>query len=129
MDENSQLVIIQPTPFCNIDCRYCYLQGRSSTDRLSISTLERILDAVFSSSYASNKITIVWHAGEPLTLPISFYERAYDVITDRCPTSTQISTAIQTNGTLITQQWCDLFLRHNVNVGVSIDGPRPIHDA
>jgi uncharacterized protein len=73
--------------------------------------------------------TVVWHAGEPLVVPPSWYRKAFATIGALAPASTTIPHAIQTNGMLINDDWCDLFLAHGVRVGVSIDGPAFLHDA
>ncbi len=125
----TQLVVIQPTPFCNINCRYCYLPQRSSTKRMEPETLSRILEAVFTSSLLADEITIVWHAGEPTTVPLAFYEHAYDLIEQWNTRNIRVTTAFQTNATLITQAWCDFIKRRQVKISVSLDGPQHIHDA
>lgn len=71
---------------------------------------------------------MVWHAGEPLAMPISFYESAIDACVRFNTTSAKISHTIQTNATLITPLWCEFFKRQQIRVGVSIDGPASIHD-
>src|SRR5258708_8845074 len=69
-----ELLVVQPTPFCNINCSYCYLPDRQSTKRMSLETLERTFDWVFSSGLVRDSFTLLWHAGEPLVMPIAFYE-------------------------------------------------------
>jgi uncharacterized protein len=125
----TQLVIIQPTPFCNINCRYCYLPYRSVTKHINTKTLSRIFELLFSSSFVSNDITVVWHAGEPLVLPISFYEQAFQYISYWNKKSIRVKNSFQTNATLITQEWCDFFKQRNIQVGLSLDGPEDIHNA
>lgn len=126
--KNRQQIIIQATPFCNIDCRYCYLPDRSSKKRITTDTLTCIAKALFASPYTSDNIDILWHAGEPLTMPRTFYEHAIDIFNYLKTSNINITHEIQTNGTLINQQWCDFFIRNNINVGVSIDGPEWIHN-
>lgn len=128
-----QLVVIQPTTFCNLDCDYCYLPDRQLKYKLSLDLLEPIFKNIFSSQFVGEKFTVVWHAGEPLTVPIAFYESAFQKInqlneelkSNRC----SISHSIQTNGTLIDQAWCNLIKKYKVKIGVSLDGPAFIHDA
>ena len=128
-----KLVVIQPTPFCNLDCDYCYLPDRQLKARLSLDLLDPIFKNLFQSNLIDQEFTVVWHAGEPLTMPIAFYESAFQKIAqlnqDSNKNRCQISHAIQTNGTLINQAWCDLIKRYRVQVGVSLDGPAFIHDA
>ena len=127
------LVVIQPTPFCNLDCDYCYLPDRNNRSRLPISLVEPILKAVLTSPFVGTDITILWHAGEPLAVPLHFYDQATAALRQaearhkRHPIT--ISQSIQTNGTLIDQAWCECFQRNGIQVGVSLDGPAFLHDA
>lgn len=124
-----QLVIIQPTSICNINCRYCYLPNRLVNRRINIRTLLQVYKVLFSSQCVSDAVTIAWHAGEPLVLPTSFYERAFQELVSWNTCGVRVTHSIQTNATLITQEWCNLFKKHNVHIGVSLDGPKHIHDA
>ncbi len=128
-DDHLELLVLQPTPFCNLDCSYCYLAERSNTARMPFATLRRAVERVLESRFTRDELTIVWHAGEPLVLPVSWYEEAFaairDVVGDRDLT---IHHAFQTNGTLIDEAWCDFIRRHGIRVGVSIDGPAHLHD-
>ncbi|MDV3002131.1 MAG: Anaerobic sulfatase-maturating enzyme [Chroococcopsis gigantea SAG 12.99] len=126
------LVVIQPTSFCNLDCDYCYLPDRSLKNNLSLDLIGPIFQRIFTSPFLRHPFTICWHAGEPLTAPIKFYRSAFEII---ATTNEQYNTegypyyySFQTNGTLINGAWCDLFASHGVSVGVSIDGPEFIHD-
>ena len=97
------LVVIQPTPFCNVNCRYCYLPNRSSTKRIDDRTLESTFEFLFAMPSLPNPVSIFWHAGEPLVLPVSFYENAFR-IADQCNTrGLRVVHSFQTNGTLINQ--------------------------
>jgi uncharacterized protein len=125
----TQLLIIQPTPLCNINCYYCYLPERTLKKQVAIQTIARIGEAFFTSPFVGESITIVWHAGEPLTLPIRFYEQALRCLQAQNTRGVQIEHYIQTNATLITQEWCDFFRRERIEIGVSLDGPQAIHDA
>jgi uncharacterized protein len=122
-------VVIQPTPFCNLDCRYCYLPYRANTSRMTFATLERIFKLVLPSRFVEGEIVVIWHAGEPLVLPLDFYQEALKLQQRWNTSELRIVNAFQTNGTLITQAWCDFFKRNNIRVGVSLDGPEYIQDA
>lgn len=123
------LLIIQPTPFCNINCDYCYLPDRNSTKRISFAVLKQTLKRVFANGLVGEELTIVWHAGEPLALPVSFYERAFQVVGELPVLKGQINHSMQTNGMLLNDRWCALIKEHRVRLGVSLDGPDFIHDA
>lgn len=123
-----QLLVIQPTPFCNIDCRYCYLPDRSNKAVIAEETLRNLFAQVFASGWAAGELSIVWHAGEPMVLPIEFYRRAFRLVDELKPADLAVGHSFQTNGTLIGDEWCRFFIEHHVNIGVSIDGPKRLHD-
>jgi uncharacterized protein len=122
------LLIIQPTPFCNLDCDYCYLPNRSSKALMSQVVLSKAIERVFESGLIGDDFTVVWHAGEPLAVPHQWYEFAVRLIAERNSTGHKVTHNVQTNGTLINDGWCDLFRQHDFRVGLSIDGPAFIHD-
>jgi len=124
-----ETVVVQPTPFCNINCRYCYLPDRNDKSQMPQKTVAALFDKVFSSGWVGEGLTVIWHAGEPLVLPISFYEAAFATVEALRPRNLQLQHSIQTNGMLITPAWCEFFKARNINVGVSIDGPQRMHDA
>jgi uncharacterized protein len=123
-----ELLVLQPTPFCNLDCTYCYLPDRDSKRRMSDATLNRVFQFVFSSGIVEQGFTVVWHAGEPMVLPVGYYERAIEIAGEHNPAGVQVRHSFQTNGVLIDDAWCDFFRKHQVNVGVSVDGPAFLHD-
>jgi uncharacterized protein len=127
-----RLVVIQPTSFCNLDCDYCYLPDRHLKNRLSLNLVEPIFKAIFTSPFLGDYFTVCWHAGEPLAVPISFYEAVFEQIqeADRQFNTRQacLMHSIQTNGILIDRAWCDFFKRHDIHVGISLDGPAFLHD-
>jgi uncharacterized protein len=124
-----QQVVIQPTPFCNIDCRYCYLPDRLNKNQISDQVLYKIFNEVFASNEITGRIHFVWHAGEPLTLPVAFYERAFAIAKEvNAQYNRDYFHGFQTNATLINDAWAEFFIAHDVKVGVSLDGPDFLHD-
>lgn len=127
------LIVIQPTSFCNLNCDYCYLPDRHLKQQLSLDLIDPIFKAIFTSQFFRQDATICWHAGEPLAVPVSYYNAVFEQIniTDRQYNRTpyKIRQSVQTNGILINQTWCDLFKQHEVHVGISLDGPAFLHDA
>jgi uncharacterized protein len=123
-----ELLVIQPTPFCNIDCRYCYLPDRNSKAVVAPETLTNLFSQVFASGWVDGALSVVWHAGEPMVLPIAFYRNAFRTIDRLKPEGLPILHSFQTNGTLIDDRWCKFLAEENVNIGVSIDGPQRLHD-
>jgi uncharacterized protein len=124
----TELLVLQATPFCNIDCTYCYLPDRRNTARMSMATLRAAVQGLVDDDLLAGELTVVWHAGEPLVLPPAYYEEAFAVIAHTVPAKVQVTHAIQTNATLIDDTWCAFFQRHGVAVGVSVDGPAALHD-
>ncbi len=123
-----QLLVVQATPFCNIDCRYCYLPERTNKAVVADETLANLFSQVFASGWVEGGVSVVWHAGEPMVLPIDFYQRAFRLIDALKPAGLSVTHAFQTNGTLIDDAWCEFFAAEQVSVGVSIDGPQRLHD-
>jgi uncharacterized protein len=121
-------VVVQPTPFCNINCNYCYLPQRNDKSVMGQKTIATLFDKIFSSGWTGDGLTVIWHAGEPLVAPIAFYQTAFEVIEALRPPALQLRHSVQTNGMLISPQWCDLFKTWHVGVGVSVDGPKHVHD-
>ena len=127
------LVIIQPTSFCNLDCDYCYLPNRSLKNRLSLDLVEPIFKSILTSPFLGADFNVCWHAGEPLTMPISYYQEVFATAEAANQkynqTDFQFDYSFQTNGVLITPAWCDFFKQYPIHVGVSLDGPAFLHDA
>jgi uncharacterized protein len=121
-------LILQPTPFCNINCKYCYLPLRSEKARMS----EDVLAAAFRllrSQLVGDRLAVVWALGEPMSLPIDFYECAIAIAREAAPPGLAVRHGFQTNATLVTPEWCEFFKREDVAICVSVDGPRELHDA
>jgi uncharacterized protein len=122
------LLIIQGSPFCNIACKYCYLPDRHITKKIALPVIEKTFYRLQESNLLGKEVTVVWHAGEPLTVPLTYYESIFETIKSHSPSGTIVSHAIQTNATLINDDWCLFFKKNNIRVGVSIDGPVFVHD-
>jgi len=131
-----ELVVLQGTSFCNLNCKYCDLsvEGRQTKSSMGTAVIDRFFMELFQSGRAAPEVTILWHSGEPLTLPPSYYEDAIARILSLkdAVTSEGISLrfGIQTNGVLIDDNWCRFFARHanELDVGISCDGPDDLHD-
>jgi uncharacterized protein len=124
----TRLLVMQPTPFCNISCNYCYLAGRNDSRLMSADVVRATADNLKLSGLLDGDLGVIWHAGEPLVAPVQFYEFAFESFARQLGAHTRIQHSIQTNATLVDQRWCDLFDQWQVRVGVSIDGPAHIHD-
>jgi uncharacterized protein len=127
-----RLLVIQPTPYCNLNCDYCYLPNRDDRRRLPLEILDRALDRVLESPFVGEPFTLLWHAGEPLAMPPAFYDAATERIRSALarhglPMDT-ISQSLQTNGISLNDHWCACLQRNDIHVGVSLDGPAFLHD-
>jgi uncharacterized protein len=127
-DPRIDVVVVQPTPFCNIDCTYCYLPNRNDRTVISQSTLRTLFEKVFASGWVNQCVNVIWHAGEPLVVPIAFYREAFEAIERLRPSDVGVMHSFQSNGMLLTPAWCDFIQEWNVDIGISIDGPRHLHD-
>jgi uncharacterized protein len=123
-----ELLVLQPTPFCNINCSYCYLPDRQSTRRMSLDTLDQTYLWVFASGLVRKPFTLLWHAGEPLVLPVAFYETAAELLSRHNVANVPILQSFQTNATLLDAGWCAFLRRPDIHLGVSVDGPDFLHD-
>ena len=117
---------------CNLRCKYCYYLEKSHLYRnapariMSDELLERFVQEYIQAQTMS-QVLFTWHGGEPLMRPLSFYKKAV-ALQERYAFGRQIDNTIQTNGTLLTDEWCEFFKEHNWLVGISIDGPQEFHD-
>lgn len=123
-----QHVVLQATPFCNIDCSYCYLPDRDQRELMSAEVLEALADLLLAKDDDTQILEIRWHAGEPLAAGRAFYENAIALLTRLLGQRFELRHSLQTNATLITDDWCEFFVAHGVRVGVSLDGPESLHD-
>jgi uncharacterized protein len=124
----TSLVVLQPTPFCNLDCSYCYLGSRTDHRRMSLGIVKTVFGQLFDLGVAAPKVVLAWHAGEPLTVPRSFYREAHAAIERLRPPDVEVQHNFQTNATLVDEAWCQLFIELGAKIGVSIDGPASLHD-
>ena len=121
------MVVVQPTAFCNINCTYCYLPDRNNKHVIAQSTVTRLFSEIFASGWTCPEITVLWHAGEPLAVPVSFYPRLSRHRADAARIRDR-EAFVSDQRHADRREWCRLFLEWNVGVGVSIDGPRELHD-
>src|ERR1051326_495707 len=93
------LALLQVSPFCNIDCKYCYLPNRSDTHRMSLETLEKAIRFLMRKPGLQDEgCAVVFHCGEPLSVPIEFYRLAFDLIDRLNPNPWPIEVRFSTNG-------------------------------
>jgi uncharacterized protein len=95
---------------------------------MALSTIRSIFRQLLARVPLASGLTIVWHAGEPMVLPPAYYRQALALIDSLKPTGLKLTHSMQTNGTLITDEWCRFIAEHEVSIGLSIDGPADLHD-
>src|SRR5689334_10605581 len=71
-----RLLVMQPTSFCNLDCSYCYLPDRHKLNRMSFETVDAVFTDLMTAPFLGRRLSVVWHAGEPLAVGLPFYVRA-----------------------------------------------------
>lgn len=116
-----QTVVVQPTTWCNLDCFYCYLPLRKLKHQMAPETAAVLAVSVARLAERGRPIGVVWHGGEPLAVGPQRFAALLAPFEDLRHAG-RIHHYVQTNATLITDAWCDLFERYDVRVGVSIDG-------
>src|ERR1700675_2930903 len=86
-----QLLVVQPTPFCNLDCSYCYLPDRDNKKVMASLTLETLARKVFAADLPAPQLSVVWHAGEPLVVSTRSNGQALTSIARHCTREIQVS--------------------------------------
>lgn len=126
-------ILAKPTgAICNLDCKYCFFLSKEmlypgSRFRMTDDLLETYLRQTIESQQG-DFVTIAWQGGEPTLMGLDFFRGAVDLIKKYAPAGMQVEHAIQTNGTLLNEEWCEFFRANNFLVGLSLDGPRELHD-
>ena len=110
---------------CNLNCNYCYYLSKEK-GVMSDDLLETFIQQNIEAQTQEN-ILFTWHGGEPLLRPISFYKHALE-LQQKYARGRHIDNCLQTNGTLITDEWCEFFRQNNFLIGISIDGPEWMHN-
>ena len=119
-------------PACNLACEYCFylekqaLFGTGEKYRMSDEVLSAFITN-YITSQPTPVVEFVWQGGEPTLLGIDFFKRMIKLQRAFARQKT-ITNSLQTNGTLLNDEWCDFLKRHNFMVGISLDGPKEIHD-
>lgn len=126
-------VMLKPSgSLCNLRCKYCYYLEKKNlyTDVKNHIITDALLEKFvkeYIEAQTTPSVLFTWHGGETLMRPISFYRRAIE-LQQRYARGRRIDNCIQTNGTLLNDEWCRFFKENNWLVGVSIDGPQEFHD-
>ena len=118
---------------CNLACKYCYYLEKTNLYKdnkskyvMSDSLLEKFIKE-YINSQTMPQVLFTWHGGETLMRPLSFYQKVIE-LQKKYANGRTIDNCIQTNGTLLNDEWCEFFHNNHWLVGVSIDGPQDFHD-
>lgn len=127
-------VMVKPVgAVCNLDCGYCYylkkkdLYPKTKSFRMADDLLEEYI-VQHIEACPIELIFFTWHGGEPTILGIDYFRRIVELQQKHLPPGRKILNGIQTNGTLLDEEWCRFLARHGFQVGISMDGPKELHD-
>ena len=128
-------VMVKPTgSLCNLDCSYCYylskqeLLGKPENWRIADEVLEAFIRQYFEA-HNHKEVVFSWQGGEPTLLGLDFFRKVVEMEKKYCPPHVRCENDLQTNGTNIDDAWCKFLREENFLVGLSIDGPKHLHDA
>ncbi|MGZ8594359.1 MAG: radical SAM protein, partial [Actinomycetota bacterium] len=128
-------LLAKPTgAVCNLDCTYCFFLSKEmlypgSRFRMADDLLETYLRQLIEAHARSPEVMVAWQGGEPTMMGLDFFRRSVELAGSMKLPHQRIVYTIQTNGTLLDDEWGTFFAEHGFLVGLSIDGPREIHDA
>jgi uncharacterized protein len=127
-------VMVKPTgALCNLDCTYCYylskqeLLGRPEQWCISDEVLEIFIRQYFEGQNCK-EVVFSWQGGEPTLMGLDFFRKVLELEKKYCPSHVRCENDLQTNGTNLDDAWCEFLYEHNFLVGLSIDGPKHVHD-
>jgi uncharacterized protein len=117
---------------CNIDCTYCFFLSKEALypndkSRMSASTLEAYIRQLLES-HRVPEVTVAWQGGEPTLMKLEFFQHAVELVEKYRRPGQRVKHTFQTNGLLLDDDWCRFFKQHDFLVGLSVDGPRELHD-
>jgi uncharacterized protein len=127
-------VLAKPTgSICNLDCEYCFFLSKEALYpgdrfRMTEGLLETYIRQIIEAQ-AGSDVTIAWQGGEPTLMGLGFFEHAVELAESYRRPDQTLHHTIQTNGTLLTPEWCQFLSERDFLVGLSVDGPRELHDA
>ena len=126
-------MLAKPTgAICNLDCAYCFFLDKEvfypgSKFRMSDATLEQYIKQLIEA-HQVDEVTVAWQGGEPTIMGLDFYRRAMTLVEKYRRPGMRFLHTMQTNGTLLDDDWVAFFKEHNFLIGISLDGPRVLHD-
>ncbi len=128
-------LLAKPTgAVCNLDCAYCFFLSKEmlypgSRFRMADELLEEYVRQLIEAHATVPEVAIAWQGGEPTMMGLDFFRRSIELAQKYLQPGQRAAYTIQTNGTLLDAEWASFFREHDFLVGISIDGPRELHDA
>jgi uncharacterized protein len=118
---------------CNLDCDYCFFLSKEmlypgSRFRMDEDVQEQYIRQLLEAHRGMPEVIVAWQGGEPTLMGLPFFERSIELVNRYAQPGQRVLNTIQTNGTLLTDEWGAFLAEHQFLVGISIDGPREIHD-
>lgn len=131
---HTMTIMLKPASgLCNMRCKYCFYADEASKREtanfgfMSLATLNAVLTRTLAET--TRALSVAFQGGEPTLAGLPFFEEAVKICKEKNIHHCSVSFALQTNGLLIDEAWCDFFAKNHFLVGVSLDGPKEIHDA
>jgi uncharacterized protein len=128
-------LLAKPTgAVCNLDCSYCFFLSKEmlypgSRFRMAEDLLEAYVRQLIEAHAGVPEVAVAWQGGEPTLMGLEFFRRSVELVDEHLQPGQRAAYTIQTNGTLLDEEWASFFKEHDFLVGISIDGPRELHDA
>ena len=118
---------------CNLDCSYCFFLSKEmlypgSRFRMADELLEEYIRQLMKGHSTVPEVAIAWQGGEPTMMGLDFFRRSIELAERYLQPGQRAAYTIQTNGTLLNEEWAAFFKEHDFLVGISIDGPRELHE-
>lgn len=126
-------LLAKPTgAICNLNCQYCFFLAKEqlypgSSFRMADDLLETYIQQLLAA-HRTPEVTVAWQGGEPTLMGLDFFKRSIELVEKYKQPGQQVTHTLQTNGTRLDDDWGRFFKQHNFLVGLSIDGPQPLHD-
>ena len=127
-------LLAKPTgPICNLDCEYCFFLSKEmlypgDRFRMADELLETYIQQLLEG-HRTPEVTVAWQGGEPTMMGLDFFKRSVELVEEHRQPWQRVQYTIQTNGVLLNERWAAFFKEHGFLVGLSVDGPRDLHDA
>ena len=119
---------------CNLDCTYCFFLSKEvlypgSRFRMADDLLEAYIRQLLEAHPDGPEVAVAWQGGEPTLMGLEFFRRSVELVEQHRRPGQTVAYTIQTNGTMLDDEWCEFLKEHEFLVGISVDGPREMHDA